>query len=171
MDWKTHLLHTFSDQAATWFVGVVLALLGVFSGKLVETIKLALNRADMRSKYYEELAVDLSAHVFAVNRLVKVYYGAAWATDDDKNAIAAEYNVAMNKLCSKEFVYRAWLERFWNDKMVTAYTHTMAKVRSVDLTVIRMNEAPDSTDVRNELEREYEALRKAAHTLLIDATR
>lgn len=170
MDWTTHLLHSFADQTATWFVGVVLALLGVFSGKLVETIKFALNRADLRTKYYEQLAVDLSAHVFAVNRLTKVYYGSTWASDEDKNAMAEQYNASMIKFCSQEYVYLSWLQHYWNKEMAQAFTRTMEKVRAVDTVLIQMNEDSESQDAIKDIEKAYAELRDAAHSLLVDAT-
>jgi hypothetical protein len=170
MDWSTHLLRSFADQTATWFVGVVLALLGVFSGKLVETIKFALNRADLRTKYYEQLAVDLSAHVFAVNRLTKVYYGSAWASDEDKSAMAEQYNASMIKFCSQEYVYLSWLQHYWNKEMAQAFTRTMEKVRAVDTALMQMNEDSESQAAIEDLEKAYAELRKAVHSLLVDAT-
>ena len=170
MDWTTHLLHSFADQTATWFVGVVLALLGVFSGKLVETVKFALNRADLRTKYYEQLAVDLSAHVFAVNRLTKVYYRSTWASDEDKSAMSEQYNVSMIKFCSQEYVYLSWLQHYWNKEMAQAFTRTMEKVRAVDAVLMEMNEESRAQGAVNDLEKAYAELRDAAHALLVDAT-
>jgi hypothetical protein len=174
-DWTTHLLHSLADQAGTWFVGVVLALLGLFSGKLVETVKFALNRADLRAKYYEQLALDLSGLVFLVDRLAKVYYGAEWANDDDKGAIAVAYNDAMNKICSEEYVYLSWLQRYWNKRMVDAFGATMKQIREVDTVVIRLNEAQRQNDpvkeslTKSELTEASGKLRQATHTLLVTA--
>lgn len=101
-DWLTALLHSFAGQAGAWFVGLVLAILGAFSTRIVEKVKFALNRADARAKYYEEMAIDISHFVFIVDRLVNVYYGNRWASDEDKSAIAGEYNEVMNKISRKE---------------------------------------------------------------------
>src|SRR5580704_6127928 len=115
--WLPHLLDSLANQTATWFVGFVLSLLGIFSARLAAAIKFALNRADARAKYYEEMAIDISHFVFTIDRIVKVYYGGTWASDDDKSAIAAEYNEVMNAISRKEFVYRSWVKRFWNKNM------------------------------------------------------
>ena len=100
-DWLTALLHSFATQAGAWFVGLVLAVLGAFSARIVENVKFGLNRADARAKYYEEMAVDIS------------HYGGKWASNEDKSAIAIEYNEVMNKISRKEYLYRSWLQRFW----------------------------------------------------------
>jgi hypothetical protein len=46
-------------------VGVVIAVLSIFSTHLTESIKFSINKADLRSKSYEELSGDLSEYVFA----------------------------------------------------------------------------------------------------------
>jgi hypothetical protein len=171
MSWTEHLLHSLADQTATWFVGVVLALFGVFSGRLVETVKFALNRADLRTKYYEQLAVDLSSFVFAVNRLTKVYYGSSWATDEDKAAMAATYDETMVKLCSQEYVYLSWLQHYWNKKAVVAFERVMKEVRRLDSVLIELNEAEDQTAKSADLDQAYIALRSAAHELLVNTRR
>jgi hypothetical protein len=49
-DWLTAFLHSFATQAGAWFVGLVLAVLGAFSARIVEKLKFGLNRADARAK-------------------------------------------------------------------------------------------------------------------------
>jgi hypothetical protein len=174
-DWTNHLLHSLAEQAGTWFVGVVLALLGIFSGKLVETIKFALNRADLRTKYYEQLARDLSRFVFAVNRLYYVYYGTEWDEDEGQGAIAEMYNESMNELCSQEYVYMSWLHRFWTKSMLEAFAATMQRVREVDAVVIRLEQAEKkeiSAEIKSakaELGTAFEGLRRAANDFLVHA--
>lgn len=174
-DWTNHLLHSLADQAGTWFVGVVLALLGIFSGKLVETVKFALNRADLRTKYYQQLARDLSRFVFAVNRLHYVYYGTEWDEDEGQGAIAEMYNESMNELCSQEYVYMSWLNRFWTKKMLEAFAATMQRVREVDAVVIRLGHAEKTKDptqiesAKAELGTAFEGLRRATDDFLVHA--
>ena len=72
-DWLTAFLQSFATQAGAWFVGLVLAVLGSFSARIVENVKFGLNRADARAKYYEEMAVDISHFVFIIDRLFNVY--------------------------------------------------------------------------------------------------
>jgi hypothetical protein len=171
-DFLKHLAHSFVDQAGAWFVGVILALFGVFSGKLVETIKSALNRADLRTKYYEELAVDISRFVFIIDRIVKVSYGSNWAGEEDKSEIANEYNELMNRISGKEFIYLSWLQHYWGKNKVHEFTSMMEKIRQVDAALINLNtimyvSKEDPKPGILQLEASYESLREAARNLLV----
>jgi hypothetical protein len=168
----SRVLHSLAEQTGNWFVGFVLALLAVFSGRLVEKVKFALNRADLRAKYYEELAVEVSNFVFSVDRLVKVYYGSHWASDDDKSAIAGMYNEAMNTISRKEYVYLSWLRRYWRKKTADAFVLTMQAIRAVDSALINLNEINERAGQKNALgtvESEFRNLQKAAQALLAAA--
>ena len=167
--WLPHLLDSLANQTATWFVGFVLSLLGIFSARLAAAIKFALNRADARAKYYEEMAIDISHFVFTIDRIVKVYYGGTWASDDDKSAIAAEYNEVMNAISRKEFVYRSWVKRFWNKNMANAFDLTMEKIRDVDSLLRLINEGGQQTDNLRKLDAAFRDLRQIAYQLLVDA--
>jgi hypothetical protein len=173
----THFFHSFADQAGNWFIGVVLALLGVFSGRLAESIKFALNRADLRTKYYEELATNISHFVFMIDRLVRVSYGSSWASDDDKSAIANEYNETMNEICRKEYVYLMWLNRYWPKKEIDIFRLTMQKIKAVDTVLINLNEIQEHKNSKQhraelnkgeeELKRAFQELQDAAQALLV----
>jgi hypothetical protein len=167
-DWLAHFSGSLADQVGTWFAGsVVLAVLGAFSGRLVEKVKFALNRADARIKYYEQLATDISHFVFIIDRTVKVYYGSTWASADDKGAIAAEYNEIMNKICRDEYVYLSWLNRYWGKHKTELFKLTMANIKRVDAVLIDLNEHPKNKAVLiTQLTSEFNSLTKAAHDLL-----
>ncbi|MCP3474775.1 hypothetical protein NLM33_31130 [Bradyrhizobium sp. CCGUVB1N3] len=165
-DWLTHFFYSFANQAGAWFVGIVLTVLGLFSARLVEKIKFALNRADMRAKYYEEMAIDISHFVFIIDRLVKVYYGSTWASDDDKSAIAQEYNEVMNTISRKEYVYRSWVQRFWDKETAAAFDLTMEKMKAVDRLLILINEGGNQKDNLEKLNVAFRDLRQTASDLL-----
>jgi hypothetical protein len=57
--WWNGIISSLKSQTATWLVALLIALLSIFSSQITERVKLALNRADLTSKYYEELASDL----------------------------------------------------------------------------------------------------------------
>ncbi|MGO9231542.1 MAG: hypothetical protein ACLQKA_20315 [Bryobacteraceae bacterium] len=182
-NWLAHLLSSFANQAGTWFVGAVLAALGLFSSHILENIKLALNRANLRVKYYEEMATEISSVVHIIDRLDRVYYRADWASDDDKGAIATEYDEVMNSISRKEYVYLSWLHRYWGKDQVTAFAKCMEKIRAVDLVLIRLNAVIDGVakgpsvsrhDAGDRKDKLLAALRsglldlqKAAHSLLV----
>jgi hypothetical protein len=166
-DWLAHLLRSLADQAGTWFVGIILALLGAFSGRLVETIKFSLNRADLRTKYYEQMALEISQFVFIVDRLSKVYYGSNWASAEDNDIIANEYNEVMHEISRKEYVYLSWLQHYWGKGMTDAFVVTMERIRAVDAILIRLNERGDKKDELGELAASFRELQQAARFLLV----
>jgi len=143
-NWLGHLLNSFADQAGTWFVGAVLAFLGLFSSRILEQVKFALNRASLRVKFYEEMATTVSRMVFVVDRLDTIYYRADWATEEEKGAIANEYNEVMNALSRKEYVYLSWLHRYWGKGSASAFTTFMDKIRAADSVLINLNAASDA---------------------------
>jgi len=169
-DWLVHISSSLVTQAGTWFVGIVLAVLGVFSGHLVEKIKFALNRADLRSRYYEEMATDISHFVFIINRIIKYTFGGHLDDDEGNSAIASEYNEVMNAICQKEYVYLSWFHRYWRQsEMVDAFAQVMEAIRAVDaellLLKVHNGEMPDISP----LKLAYEKLQHAAHTLLTNS--
>ncbi len=168
--WLGHFLNSLADQAGTWFVGIILALLGVFSGRLVENIKFALNRADLRTKYYEEMALGISRFVHIIDRLNRVYYGSNWATEKDKNAISLEYNEVFSEIARKEYVYLSWLRRYWGKEMTNAFQITMERIRAVDSVLIRLNERDGQKDPMGELDASFRDLQQAVRLLLLSGT-
>lgn len=53
--WESGLGSSVRTQTATWFIGVVIAVLSAFSSHLTEKIKFSINRADSRVKSYSQL--------------------------------------------------------------------------------------------------------------------
>jgi len=170
--WLTHISNSLADQAATWFVGVVLALFGVFSGRLVESVKFAVNRADLRTKYYEEMAEGISHFVFIIDRIIRVSLESSWASDEANNEISSEYNEVMNQISRKEYVYFSWMQHFWGKRMADAFFLTMERIRTVDGILIELNEDETRGGGQKEvlvekLKRAQGDLQHAAHTLLV----
>jgi hypothetical protein len=165
-EWLKHLLNSFTHQAGTWFVGAVLALLGLLSARITEKIKFALNRADIRIKYYEEMATNMSHIVFIIDRLARVYYRSNWASDEDKSAIANEYNETMNSIFQKEYVYLSWLKRYWGQQALVAFTECMKKLRCVDLVLIQLNDAGNEKHLDARLTTAHRELTQAVDSLL-----
>lgn len=165
--WLAHFLNSFADQAGTWFVGAVLALLGLFSSRLLEKIKFALNRADLRVKYYEEMATQISRFVFIVDRYIRVYRS-SWIGPEGQAVISDEYDQLMNQISGREYVYLSWLQRYWGQSRATAFAQCMEKIRAVDLVIIRLNEAGDDKDkLIAELWSACGGLQEAARSLLL----
>jgi len=51
--WYSALLKSVRDQTGIWFIAAVIAILSVFSNRIIESIKFALNGTNLRSGYSE----------------------------------------------------------------------------------------------------------------------
>src|SRR6266853_5224890 len=98
------------------------------------------------------------------------HLSATWVRDEDKSSIAGEYNEVMNKISRKEYVYRSWLQRFWNKDMADAFILTMEKIRTVDRVLIRLNEGGDQKSDLEALHAAFRDLQAAADHLLAATT-
>jgi hypothetical protein len=183
-DWPSHFFQQFLDRGAAWFIGVVFLFLGLISSRLAEKVKFALNRADLRTKNYEELAIELSHFVFVIDRIIKVEIEGTWAQKSGESgeifgAINAEYDETMNTICRKEYVYRSWLQRYWNKEKLAAFEEVMTAIRGVDDALIGWNEWDASKDlelkaagkgkVEDKVKSAYGGLQKSVHDFLVTA--
>ena len=105
-------MNIISDNLAAWLAATLVALLTVFSDRILERIRFGLNRADLRVKYFEDLATDLSTYVFWVE-VFHERYQKKWTDDpEDLAGIVGRLNTAMVTLRTKEYVYRSWVRPF-----------------------------------------------------------
>src|SRR5450759_3347923 len=145
--WGSGLGSSLRTQTATWFVGAVIALLSVFSSHLTEGVKASINRADLRTKSYEELSKDLSEYVF-VSELCQEYIEHGWTSRDDMVPLIKEYNDAITKLRKNEFVYLSWLSRYWGKAEVEVLSKVMATARKFDQQVHALNDDFEAVNVK-----------------------
>ena len=149
--WGSGLGSSLRTQTATWFVGAVIALLSVFSSHLTEGVKASINRADLRTKSYEELSKDLSEYVF-VSELCQEYIEHGWTSRDDMVPLIKEYNDAITKLRKNEFVYLSWLSRYWGKAEVEVLSKVMATARKFDQQVHALNDEFEAVNVKKSKE-------------------
>ena len=110
--WWDTLRGSLKAQTGAWLVTFVLAIMSIFSVKITENLKLAVNRADVASEYYEELASDLSEYRFEAELFVEaIDHG--WTKADLIEPLVKDYNGSITKLRKKEWVYQSWMRRFW----------------------------------------------------------
>ena len=143
-------MQTFVTHLETWLILAVVSLLTIFSDKLLGRIRFALNRADLRSKYYEELALDLSTFVFFAD-LFHVRYLRGEQNCGDIEAVAGEVNGAYVTLKTKEFVYRSWVKRYWNDSGVARFETVMRAATATYEAIIEFNSPEDQDNKTNAL--------------------
>jgi hypothetical protein len=160
--WESGLGTSLRTQTATWFIGVVIAVLSVFSSHLTEKIKFSINRADLRVKSYETLSQDLSVYVFASeNCQESIEHNLT--TKDAMTPLVKDYNDAIDKLRKNEFVYRSWLSRYWGKDDVARFSDVMTSARSIDQTFHSLNDEFEAVNITKSKQKiDDERAKKAA---------
>lgn len=122
-----------TDHLATWLVTSTIALLTIFSDKIVERIRLAINKADLRVKYYEELAMDLSSYIFW-SEVYLERFEKGWTEDsEDLSSVAGELNEATVTLRKKEYVYKSWVKKYWRSSQKDDFNIIFDSIKKVDI--------------------------------------
>ena len=130
-----------TDNLATWLLGVFVALLTVFSDRIVGRIRFRLNKSDLRVRYFEELALAVSTYLFFAG-LFEERHRRGWANDpDDMNGIGGEVNRAITTLRAKEFIYRAWAKKYWGPGAAADLDALFAKITVVEDAVHAFNDS------------------------------
>jgi hypothetical protein len=81
---------------------VVFALFAIFSDKLVERAKFAVNRADMREAKYATFASELSVYIFDCELLQEALEH-GWTTAANLTPLITEYNASITELRKNQF--------------------------------------------------------------------
>ena len=151
-------MHIINDNVGAWLAATIVALLTIFSDKILGRIRLRVNRADLRVKYFEKLAVDLSTYVFwAEVFLGRFQFG--WLDPDDIGAIGGELNGAMITVRRREYLYRSWVLKYWGEDAAKELIQLMSSVKSVDLATHAFNDRGDENDKAIALGKELDLLR------------
>ncbi len=150
-----------SDNIVAWLAATIIAFLTIFSDKILERIRFSLNRADLRVKYFEELAMDLSSYVFWVE-VFHERYQRGWTNDpDDLAGVAGELNVAMTTLRKKEYDYRSWVRKYWGSDAAVQFVNLMNTVKAVDVATHAFNDPGKEDQKTTALGKELDALRSS----------
>lgn len=137
--WRQGLVASLKTQMATWIVAFLLGILTLFSGQITESVKFALNRADMRTKQYEELAVEVSDYIFAAE-LNAEFIENGWTSKETMKELVTKYNASIMSLRKKEFVYAAWVKKYWGSNQSAKYDAFMKAVLEYDKALHSLND-------------------------------
>lgn len=155
LTWFDTIKESLKSQGATWFVGLIIAIVTLFSSQLIESIKFALNRADLRTRQYEELATEVSQYIFAAELTVE-FIENDWTTKKSMDERITEYNQSITTLRKKEFVYLAWVRKYWSREEENQYEKFMQSLRAFDSAIHSLNdeiEAVSITESKKKIDR------------------
>jgi hypothetical protein len=136
--WLKSLGDLAKEQAGTLIVGFFVSVFAVFSANITDRIKFALNTADLRTKYFEEFAENLSAFDFEAELVVE-YLGDGFTDLDSWTSFTKEYNPLITTLRTKEYVYLAWIGRYWDKKRVDDVETAYTAVKTFDSAIHSLN--------------------------------
>lgn len=129
---------TLKEKIVTLIIPAVIALLTIFSDKIVEQVKLSVNRANLRTSHYERLSSEISFFAFASENVTE-YYENGWTTKSSLEAIVPDYNNAITSLRKNEYVTFGLLHRFWEKGDVERFQRIMETVKKIDVQIHSMN--------------------------------
>ena len=127
------------EQAIVWLVGFIIGILSLFSSKVTESIRFAINSADLGSKNYEQLAMDLSDFIFHAE-LIEEFIKHDWTTEKSLKPLVMEYNSSVSQLRKREYVYLAWSDRYWGKDRTETLQEIMASVKQFDTQIHTLND-------------------------------
>lgn len=125
------LFESIKKDTATWFIGVVISILTIFSSHLSEQIKFHLNKADLRVKLFEEISAETSSFVYSSEIMVE-FLKNNWTTKESLTFIAEDYNSSVANLRKKEFVYHSWIKKYWSKDKLEEFENLMVNVKEFD---------------------------------------
>jgi hypothetical protein len=184
--WYRALLDSFREHLRVWMVAAIIGILTVFSGYITESLRSSLNRADLTATRYASFASDISGYVFVAENMAE-FLEKGWTSKMTLTGLLTEYNNLTTTLRKNEYVYRAWLTRYWPEEETRDFAAFMAVVRDYDGRLHGLNDEFERVNIANddtkpplvkvdprraepvaaELKRLTEDLKARANTLLV----
>ncbi|MBT9521863.1 MAG: hypothetical protein IV101_13340 [Dechloromonas sp.] len=132
------IIESLRSNLLQWVVTALITLLTVFSGYFTENVRLSINRADQRIKQYEDLTKELNKFVFSAELCVDMIEN-NWTRKETLIDWNKDYNSAITTLRQNEYVYRAWLNKYWSSNNVNEFNKVMTVIVSFDNEYRRLN--------------------------------
>ncbi|SFU86520.1 hypothetical protein [Pseudoduganella namucuonensis] len=147
--WLQGIAISLKTQTATWLVAFMIGILSLFSGHMTESVKFALNRADLRTQQYEELAIEISQHIFSAE-LTTEFIESNWTTKKTLTDLVAEYNTSITTLRKKEFVYATWIQKYWGKEQSAKFDAFLESIREFDKVIHSLNDEFEKVNITGE---------------------
>ena len=137
--WLQLIAGSLEKQTATWLVAFLIGILGLFSGRITESVKFALNRADLRTKQYEELASEISQYIFCAE-LNTEFIENNWTTKRTLTDLVTDYNTSITTIRKKEYIYAVWIQKYWGKGQSAKFSAFMEALRDFDKAIHSLND-------------------------------
>jgi hypothetical protein len=95
---------------------------------------------------YEELESEVSGYIFAAELTVE-FIEKDWTTKQSLTKLIIDYNQSITTLRKKEFVYLAWIRKYWGREKVIQYEKFMQSVRAFDSAIHSLNDEFEAVSI------------------------
>ena len=136
--WRESLWLSLKSETATWFSAVVIATVAALVPQITESVKLNINRSDLRSQLYENLASDLSEYLFYCQSFMELLESGV-TQKESLDQVIPDYNRAVVEISKKEFVYGAQLNRAWGKEAAADFPVLMESIEAFDSALRELN--------------------------------
>ncbi len=137
----------FKEHGKTFLITTFIAIITVFSDSFAGRIRFELNRADIRSTHYQEIAENFSSFIFETENIAE-FYSNGWTTKTTLVPLSESYNKAIVELRRNEFTMLSLLKKFWDKSHREEFIEIMALVKQIDHQVHLLT--PYTVEVINE---------------------
>jgi hypothetical protein len=125
-------MHFIYENLGIWVATTIVALLTIFSDKILGRIRFSLNKADSRAKYFEEMAERLSTFVYWAELFYEGFATNRYENEEYYAGLSGSIDVAVTELLTREYVYRSWMKSYWSKEQFTKYNKVITAVKKVE---------------------------------------
>ncbi|MDD1625954.1 MAG: hypothetical protein LUQ26_00545 [Methylococcaceae bacterium] len=127
-------------------ITTVVSIATICSDRITGAIKTEINKSDQRPVQHEKIAKDISSLLFDAENVVE-FVNKNLTTKKNLKFIVTPYNTSIETMRKNEYVYRAVVERYWDEgDTLKLYETFAADVRLVDNSIHAFNEEFSQVD-------------------------
>ena len=119
------------NQTFLWVAGIITAIFSVFSQYIADSIKTGLDKATVRTQYFNSITNDLSSYNYSAESVYDAYHEYNQNNGIGINfikSLADEYNKNVTTVMSKEFLYEVQVQKNWGKKFLFINTDKEGKL-------------------------------------------
>ena len=133
------------DNLIALIVTTIIAIITLFSDKIVGKIKFELNKADLRISFYEKFAASISSFIVDAENVINYYYNGVTAKTSLHKAVDP-YNNSIDDLRKQEYITYANLHKYWGDDDVMRFETIMETAKKIDILIHSLNPGAEAME-------------------------
>jgi len=142
----SNFLTQIKSNLVTAIITTLVAIVTLFSDKIVGDIKFELNKADLRVSSYEKFTASISTFVFNAENVAGFYQNGT-TTKTSLHLVVDPYNTSIDDIRKQEYITYGILTRFWTKDDIGRFEKMMETVKRIDLQIHALN--PEAELIEN----------------------